>query len=73
MGDPVPERLDAMQAVGFMVARDQGRVDRADRGADDPVRHQVMFVQGLVDPGLVGAQRAAALQHQHDAQLVRIE
>ena len=56
-----------------MVAGDEGGVDGADGGADDPVGHQIVFVQRLVHPGLVGAKGAAALQHEHDAQLVRIE
>ena len=46
--------------------RRSGGVDGADRGADDPVGLDAGFVQRLVDAGLVGAQRAAALQHQHD-------
>jgi hypothetical protein len=29
-----------------------------------------VLVQGVVDAGLVGAERAAALQHQHDLALV---
>ena len=37
------------------------------RDAGHPVRLQPRFVQGLVDAALIGAQRAAALQHQGDA------
>ena len=32
-----------------------------------------MFMQRLIDAGLVSAQGAPALQHQHDAQFIRIE
>src|SRR5437764_667302 len=35
-------------------------------GADDPVRFDASLVQRLVDASLIGPQRAAALQHQHD-------
>ena len=47
------------------VAGDQAGVDRADRGADHPVRLDAGLVQRLIDAGLVGAERPAALQHQH--------
>ena len=40
-------------------------VDGADRGADHPVRLDAGFVQGLIDPALIGAERAAALKDQH--------
>jgi hypothetical protein len=33
----------------------------------DPVRHVPCLGQGLVSARLVSAERAAALQHQHDA------
>ena len=42
-------------------------VDRADRDAGDPVGMEIGLGQRLVDAGLVGAERAAALQHQGDA------
>ena len=41
-------------------------VDRADRRADHPVGLDARLVQRLVHADLVGAERAAALQHQHD-------
>jgi hypothetical protein len=34
--------------------------------AADPVRLHAFFVQGLIDAGLIGAKRAAALQDQSD-------
>ena len=63
---PLPELLQARQAVLGRVAGNEARIDRTDRGADDPVRLDAGFVQGLVDPGLVRAERAAALKHEHD-------
>ncbi len=46
-------------------AGDDGGVDRADRGADHPVGLDPGLVQRLIDADLIGAERAAALQHQH--------
>jgi hypothetical protein len=48
------------------VAGDQAGIDGADRGADDPVRLDAGLVQRLIDAGLIGPERAAALQHEHD-------
>jgi hypothetical protein len=62
----LPELAQARQTVLRRVARDQAGIDRADRGADNPVRLDAGFMQRLVDAGLIGAKRAAALQHQHD-------
>jgi hypothetical protein len=63
---PLPEFLQARQPLLGLVARDQAGIDRPDRSADDPVRLDAGLVQRLVDAGLVGAERSAALQHQHD-------
>ena len=49
-----------------LIARDQAGIDGADRGADDPVRLDAGLVQRLIDTGLIGAERTAALQHQDD-------
>jgi hypothetical protein len=62
----LPEFAKARQPVQRRVAGDQAGVDGADRGADDPVRLDPGLMQGLIDAGLIGAERAAALQHQHD-------
>ena len=44
-----------------------GCIDGTDRYAGDPVRMDASLVQCLVDPGLIRAERAAALQHKgHD-------
>src|SRR3546814_14571000 len=45
---------------------DDRRVDRADRDAGEPVGTDAGLVQALVDAALVGAERAATLQHQCD-------
>ena len=62
----LPEFAQARQPVLRRIAGDQAGIDGADRGADDPVRLDAGLVQRLVDAGLIGAERAAALQHQHD-------
>ena len=64
--DPAPEFVEFCQPVFRFVAGDQRGVDRADRGADDPVGLDAGFVQRLIDADLIGAERAAALQHQDD-------
>ena len=63
---PFPKLAQACDPVLDLVAGDQARVDGADRGADDPVRLDAGLMQGLVDAGLIGAERAATLEHQHD-------
>ena len=62
----LPEFLESRHPVGWIVAGDEAGVDRADRGADHPVRLDAGLMQRLVDADLVGTQRAATLQHQHD-------
>ena len=66
IADPPPELRQPVQSVGRLVAGDERAVDGADGGADDPFGFDARFAQGLVDARLIGAQRAAALQHQHD-------
>ena len=53
------------------IAGNDGAVDRPDRDAGDPVRQIAVLRQGLVDAGLIGAERAAALQHETDLPAVR--
>ena len=67
VGDAVPEFAQALQPLLRPVAGDDGGIDGADGDAGHPVRLQPGFMQGLIDAGLIGAQRAAALQHQGDA------
>ena len=62
----LPEFAQPRQTVLRCITGDQAGIDGADRGADDPVRLDAGLVQRLVDAGLIGAERAAALQHQHD-------
>ena len=66
-GDAVPENLQAFEPALRRVAGDDRRIDRADRDAANPVRLDMGLVQRLIDAGLIGAERAAALQHQRDA------
>ncbi len=62
--DLAPEFVQARHALFGRIAGDQRGVDGADRGADDPVGLDPGFVQRLVNADLVGAEGAAALQHQ---------
>jgi len=57
--------LQFLHAVLRLVAGDQAGIDGADGGADHPVRPDTRFVQRLVHAGLVGAERAAALQDEN--------
>ena len=61
----VPEFAQLRHAVLRRVAGDERAVDGADRCSDDPVRRDTAFDQRLVDAGLIGAERAPALQHEH--------
>jgi len=63
-GHRFPELAQPLDPLGRRVAADQGGVDGADGNPGDPVGMQVGFGQRLVDAGLIGAQRAAALQQQ---------
>src|SRR3977135_2308078 len=63
---PTDVRMAAAQTLFRFIAGDDRAVDRADRGADDPVWLDARLVQRLVDADLVGAERAAALQHEDD-------
>ncbi len=62
----VPELPELVEAIPGGIAGDDARVDRSDRGADDPIGLDFRLVQGLVDAALIGAERAAALQDEHD-------
>src|SRR6516165_8103072 len=58
---PPPEFFQLRKAILDSVARDEARVDGADRRADDPVWLDSSDMQGLLAAGLVRAQGAAAL------------
>src|SRR5450631_4715285 len=62
----VPEFPEAVDAVADGVAHDERPVDRADGNARDPVRRDVGFGHRLEDAGLVGAERAPALEDEDD-------
>ena len=52
-----------------LVAGDDRGIDGADRDAGDPVRLEIEVTQRLIGAGLIGAERAAALQNQHALRL----
>src|SRR5690349_10441787 len=62
--DRRPEGLQLGDPVLRLIAGDEAGIDRTDRGADDPVGLDAGLMQRLVDAGLVGAERSAALQDQ---------
>src|SRR6266536_387828 len=62
-----PKLAQPVYASTGRVAGDDGRVNRSDRYAGDPVRMDVCLRQGLVHAALVGPQCTAALQNQGDA------
>ena len=61
-----PEFPEPVEAMLDRIAGDDAGVDRTDRGADDPIGLDFRLVQGLIDAALIGAQRAAALQDEHN-------
>ena len=61
----LPEFLQALDALLALIAGDDRGVDGADRDAGDPFRLEIEVTQGLIGAGLIGAERAAALQDQH--------
>src|SRR5262245_65079880 len=65
--DLLPEGAQLFEPRLGCVAGDQGRVDGADRNPGNPIGMQVRLGQSLIDAGLEGAERAAALQDQGDA------
>ena len=62
----LPKFLQPREPLSGFIAGNQARIDGADRGADDPIGLDALLMQRLIDPGLIGAERAATLQHQHD-------
>src|SRR5581483_2254686 len=69
--DPVPELVQPLEARLQRIAGDDGAVDRADRVADHPVGLEPRLVHPLVHAAVVGAERAAALQHEHRLPVTR--
>src|SRR5262245_18436409 len=62
--DGFPEFPQFLDALLRRISSDQSRVHRADRNAGDPIGMQVCLGERLIDPGLVGAERAATLQQE---------
>lgn len=56
--------MQAREAELRGVAGDQGGIDGSDGDAGDPVGLGAYRVQGFIDAGLIGSQRAAALQNE---------
>ncbi len=66
-GHRLPELAQPLHASFGGISRDDRRIDRADGYAGQPGRLHVRLDEALVNPGLIGAERAAALQHQDSA------
>src|SRR6516225_3927946 len=62
----MPEFLQTLEAVLRRISGDQRRIDRTNGRADHPVDIDAGLLHRLVDAELIGAQRAAALQDEHD-------
>src|SRR5512132_482570 len=66
VGHPPPELLKSGQTIVRLVSGNQARVDRPDRGTDDPVGLDARLVQCLIDTSLISTERATPLQDQND-------
>src|SRR5258705_10066597 len=60
-----PEFPELRNSIVAPVARDQTRIDGADRSPDNPVRLDIRFMQSLIDARLVRSKRATTLKHQY--------
>src|SRR5712664_2421221 len=69
--DRLPEFLEAPQPFFAWVAGDDRSVDGTDRDAGNPFRLKIVVTQRLVGAGLIGAERAAALQNKHALRIRR--
>src|SRR6266567_2411481 len=67
--DHLPEFLETLDPLFTRIAGDDRGVDGADRDAGDPFRLEIEVTQGLIGAGLIGAERAAALQNKHALRL----
>ena len=63
----VDDILSDAEACGRFVSGDDRGVDCADGNACDPIGLYVGLREGLIDARLIGAERAAALQHERHA------
>ena len=62
----LPEGAQPLDASLRRIAGDERRIDGTDRDAGNPVGMEMGLGQGLVDPRLIGAERAAPLEQQCD-------
>src|SRR5579863_942328 len=53
------------------IAGKNRRIERADRNAAKPIGKNAGFVEALIDAGLIGTERAPALQNERNALVVR--
>jgi hypothetical protein len=56
-----PEFAQPGDALLGRITGDNCRIDSADRNSRNPIRMQVGFGERLIDSGLIGAKRTAAL------------
>ncbi len=67
----LPEFLQARHAFVRLIAGDDRGIDGADRNPGDPFRLETRMTQRLEGAGLIGAERAAALQDQYTLRVRR--
>src|SRR5439155_2758391 len=65
----LPEFLETPDPFFARIAGDDCGVDGADRDAGNPLRLEIEVTQCLIGAGLIGAERAAALQNKHALRL----
>src|SRR5450755_2179630 len=63
--DGFPELPQFFDTLLRRIAGDQCSVHGTDRNAGNPIRMEVSFGESLIDAGLIGAERPAALQQQN--------
>ena len=63
--DARPELAEFLDALAGLASGDQRGVDRADRGADHPLRGDSGLIERFIDADLIGAERASALEDEN--------
>ena len=63
----IPKGMKLSNTPVRRVPGDDGGIDGADGNAGNPIGHDVRFMHGLIDAGLIGTECAAPLQHESDA------
>jgi hypothetical protein len=66
-----PEFLEAADPLFARVAGNDRGIDGADRDAGNPFGLEIVVTQRLIGAGLIGTERAAALQNKHALRLRR--